>query len=158
MFMAVIYFWVRSYGSADYLAYCQDKRELGLISTVGHVIMYDEDAIPPFRWGSASGWECDTTRAPDSIESYVLPNQPRKRSFLGFTLISGNNGRYTATARIIPFWSLALLASILPVLWLRRRIRQLQASDPFLCQTCGYDLRGTPDRCPECGKVPGNLA
>ena len=54
----------------------------------------------------------------------------------------------------LPLWFLASVTAIGP-LWatrsaaLRRR-RKLRRSRG-LCVNCGYDLRATPDRCPECG-------
>jgi hypothetical protein len=47
----------------------------------------------------------------------------------------------------IPCWAVALLAGAWPLtsvaLLVRRRLR--------CCRQCGYDLRATPERCPECG-------
>jgi hypothetical protein len=56
-----------------------------------------------------------------------------------------------------PYWCLTILFSLLPVLKCRRmaiaRKRRMWQRDGR-CVHCGYDIRVTPDRCPECGKIP----
>jgi hypothetical protein len=53
----------------------------------------------------------------------------------------------------VPHWLLAVAFAALPLgrwwRWMRRRRRR-----PSACASCGYDLRATPERCPECGTVP----
>jgi hypothetical protein len=59
----------------------------------------------------------------------------------------------SAIALILPLWFPALLFAILPALWLRRWRIVRRRTRLGLCQHCGYDLRATPGRCPECGTV-----
>jgi hypothetical protein len=53
----------------------------------------------------------------------------------------------------IPYWALAAGLAVLPAarwcMWLRGRRNRRRG----LCLCCGYDLRATPGRCPECGAV-----
>ncbi len=51
-------------------------------------------------------------------------------------------------------WTLSLVSALAPALWLGRRLRARRRSRAGLCVCCGYDLRATRDRCPECGTVP----
>ena len=51
----------------------------------------------------------------------------------------------------IPLWFIILLASIAPARLLQQRHRQRQQWMKGRCPRCSYDLRASPDRCPECG-------
>jgi hypothetical protein len=54
----------------------------------------------------------------------------------------------------VPDWSLVLVSAALPAWWLVRVSRRGKSK---VCRSCGYDLRASPDRCPECGTpVPHN--
>jgi hypothetical protein len=55
----------------------------------------------------------------------------------------------------IRHWALVLSFAVLPAYRWRAAWRRRVRRQTGLCPSCGYDLRATPDRCPECGTAPG---
>jgi hypothetical protein len=57
-----------------------------------------------------------------------------------------------------PYWFVFLASGAWPTIslarMLRRRARTWKPDRAGRCLACGYDLRATPDRCPECGMTP----
>jgi len=55
----------------------------------------------------------------------------------------------------LPYWLLAVISGLLTgvwgMLWRRDVLRRRRARTGY-CAGCGYDLRATPGRCPECGR------
>jgi hypothetical protein len=55
----------------------------------------------------------------------------------------------------VPGWACIALSAILPLRWVlifRRRRREAKVA-ACICLCCGYDLRSSPERCPECGQI-----
>lgn len=59
-------------------------------------------------------------------------------------------------AVVAPYWLVVLVLAILPCGWLVRNQRRMHHRRRGLCEVCGYDVRATPQRCPECGAPPVN--
>jgi hypothetical protein len=78
---------------------------------------------------------------------------PGHRLYLGFGFSQSFYGGDTEHTISFPHALPAAVFAIAPACWLffsphRRRAKRLKRG---LCPTCGYDLRATPDRCPERG-------
>jgi hypothetical protein len=70
----------------------------------------------------------------------------------------GHGGR-TRQVRL-PYGALVSAAALPPLAWaMRRRLDpRRRRGRRGLCPACGYDVRATPDRCPECGTAAAKVA
>jgi hypothetical protein len=69
------------------------------------------------------------------------------------TTRSGAPGTVTRLATV-PYWLLVTPTAVVSGLSVRATSRRRRLRRSGLCPACGYDLRATPGRCPECGEAP----
>jgi hypothetical protein len=126
------------------------------VSLFGDVTVQDMPMpIAPYPFADEPGVLCRYSRS--------LPFAPVPMRFAGFDAteieaatmfqsgLPGQDWDWRGWSIAMPHWGpIALL--LLPGVWLLvdhfLRRRRVQAG---LCNTCGYDLRASPGRCPECG-------
>jgi hypothetical protein len=104
----------------------------------------------PEAWGLQSGF----LYASDPAE--FPPDQLSVLGRMGFTYLRADAGPGFPADYVhvtVPRWFGVAVALILPALWTWRRIARRRTLFAGLCPACGYDLRATPDRCPECGTI-----
>lgn len=94
-------------------------------------------------------------RIPASTEPFQVVS---RKEFLGFQYV---NGIVAFTQIVVPWWFLLACVSLSPLRWVvplvrrLRRVRNMRYQG--CCRRCGYDLRATPTRCPECGTPTAEL-
>ncbi len=105
----------------------------------------------------------DPPYRPDApIEVFYTPPPISRANGFGFGWVVSDwafaspDGRPLGILKMlaVPHWMLFITTVLLPagqaLAWATRRRRQHKG----LCAVCGYDLRATPERCPECDASP----
>lgn len=151
--LATVVLWVRSYEHGDvviwrgtaWVALCGGEWTFGYRSPKSDDI-WKEHAIDHFTLPSDRH---GVRRLPFYLRTFNAVEEERPFRWC--------SSRYHPTFNAeCPTWFVFSLFACLPLsrgswrLWRRTKHRNGH------CPACGYDLRATPDRCPECGTVPKN--
>jgi hypothetical protein len=92
-------------------------------------------------------------RAVESLAEYDDEGHSRPDG-LGFSFKAAHGPRGWAYFVFFPTAVPAIVFALLPCIWLYGRATCGRRWAAGSCIKCGYDLRASPDRCPECG-TPG---
>jgi hypothetical protein len=172
LFVAACVLWLRSHAAADVLwgdrtvavppAAGLDRRMFTVESAGGGVLLHAGRVVtadPATRAGPPTrGWVVQTKRYTRMPAGGAV--RYCRHRWLGFGFDSSRSVSPLTTNQavrlVIPYWFVAVCAATLPLAWVRRRLVVLPRLRAMRgeCPACGYDLRATPERCPECGAVP----
>jgi hypothetical protein len=174
--LATIALWIRSRSASEWITYQwitgdARARHLGLV-TFREAVLFREQT---YMFRPADDDEAFALRrdlpSQSGLRRWVQPAESLSdvnagEGRWGFLRKNGESSRktyrlndsyYRVNLRFssvtLPFWFLTLIFSLPPAhaLWRWRRSRRKPIGR---CPACGYDLRATPDRCPECGSIP----
>jgi hypothetical protein len=155
--------WIRSYWAGDWLRW-QDATQRHRIETRtiilrdgGMGIVIEHTYLPVIRAGGPVYTRTTIDHSAVGTRGYPglgldFPYITDMRA-MGFEFAYGHNqfSRYQGLG--FPLAAIFFLGLLPPVLWARMRTKQRRRPQGNFCATCNYDLRATPDRCPECGTV-----
>ena len=149
LFVAACVMWVRGYFVGDAWDWPTPTGRAGVDSCRGSLSMGRVD-VPPAALATIPRGHLFTSKPADRAAAERLTPA---WSFAGFAVVRAHVGGMSATELRVPYWLLVLATGVPPAVHLHRRSRAAKRAGT--CPRCGYDLRATPDRCPECGTTAG---
>ncbi len=160
--VAICVLWARSYRLSDGLNWANDGGWRAVRSAKGQVVV----GLLVTDWSSYPAefhrlrYQRDVAQFP---YNYVMllcgsagdqDSHWERGNFAWYQKRNAGRGTLHATG-FAPFWSLAASAAVMPagltMLRLRSGVRARGRKMGGHCAACGYDLRATRERCPECG-------
>jgi hypothetical protein len=153
LLFATVTLWVRSYSVVDTISHEQmgvvGGRDVNISALKGDFLMsLSYNALS----SGIHGWEWSHHPTDDELTpGEVVPT----RGFAGFGHMDWGNG---SVMFAIPIWWLVAVSLVVPARWLDTFLRTSSRHRRHLCPACGYDLRATPERCPECGTATASPA
>ena len=102
----------------------------------------------------------------DAMVSGLVGQAPRNRQWQGLGVaafigewpkfIPESNGgavMVSYVAVVLPYWSIVIATALVALIAIWRHRRAKRREFHGSCLSCGYDLRFSRDRCPECGSL-----
>jgi hypothetical protein len=163
--MALLSLWVRSHWMIDRIWYSPTRGvnyrvtlSLGSIIVSRSVLVGRTSNAFSDDFDRSAGWSFQSQHQTTPIISpFTDEGSHRVVQWTGFDYIYRNTSRPSfgtlAFCRVVlPIWLPTLIASMPSMILLARYVRHRHRMLKGLCPSCGYDLRASSERCPECGK------
>jgi hypothetical protein len=152
LLIATAVLWIRSYWVADSLDW---NRGDGFIIAISSRGRFGSEQIHFGQQGGSWTFQGHGRQAPFKLPINLPTSGVSGWPRLGILYIGLPSGGFMqGSCIILPAWLMAIGTGLLPAWWLasyRRRLRLKRQQGGELCVSCGYDLRATTERCPECG-------
>jgi hypothetical protein len=175
LFFVVVVAWVRSYQMYEEFSHAGRSGGAQVVRSYEGRLYLDSRSF----WTGLPGWSWTRGGLNPGVDAVRVHYQDAPKGTLGFATMAGSTrtwpghlypvrsrppplsdprwwiDRYRAV--VVPYWFLGLIFVAAPALrvaqMVRVRYRGSRRARHGLCSACGYDLRATADRCPECGNM-----